>query len=107
MAGQSSWLLDSLQKSGKHGPVQLHYPIPPFELAAEQEGHWEQKRGRQECGTPKDCQKVLLGSEEDYLKVASGPGRSHQRVASGSGLGPELSTTQKPPAPPCEELTPR
>ena len=107
MAGQSSWPLDILQRCGKDGLVQSHYPIPPFELAEEQEGHWGQKRGRQECGAPKDCQKVPLGSEEDCPKVASGPGRSHQRAAPGSGLGPELSTTQKPPAPPCEELTPR
>ena len=107
MVGQSSWPLDSLQRSGKHGLVQSHYPIPPFELAEKQDGHWGQKRGRQEDESPKDYQTVPLGSEEYCLKVASGPGRSLQKVAPGSGLGPGLSTTQKPPAPPCEELTPR
>ena len=43
MAGQSSWLLDTLQMLGKDGLVQPHYPTHPFEPAEEPEGHWEQE----------------------------------------------------------------
>ena len=78
MAGQSSWPRDSLQRSGKHGLVQSHYPIPPFELAEEQEGHWEQKRGRQGQRTQEDRKKVTPGPGEDRRKVTSGPGKDRQ-----------------------------
>ena len=59
MAGQSSWPLDILQRCGKDGLVQSHYPTHPFELAEEPEGHWEQGHWRQGHWTQEDYQKVV------------------------------------------------